>query len=143
MLYKIRNKDTGLFSTGGIDPRWTKLGKTWNSIGTFKSHLTLVGDRYNSTYNDRYKGLSIDTDIYKHCEVVEVEFKECNVSDIKDFIEENTKNKIKKSEKEILCTKCGKVLGKYESKIELEDGSILDNECFLNIAKELLCVKTK
>jgi hypothetical protein len=138
MLYKIRNKETGLFSTGGISPNWTKLGKTWNSIGTFKSHLTLVGDRYNCIYNNKLKGLSIDTDIYKNCEVVEVEFKECKVSNIKDFIEENTKKKVKESEKQIICSNCGKELGKYESKFELEDGSMLDNECFMKLAKETL-----
>lgn len=144
MLYKIRNKETGLFSTGGVAPRWTKLGKTWNSIGTFKSHLTLVGDRYESTWGtDRFKGLSIDTDIYKDCEVVEVEFKECKVSDIKEFLEENKKKKPKIKEQEIVCSNCGKVIGIYETKIELQDGKIVDNECFINIAKATLGAKTK
>lgn len=144
MLYKIRNKKTGLFSTGGVAPRWTKLGKTWNSIGTFKSHLTLVGDRYESTWGeDRFKGLSIDTDIYKDCEVVEVEFKECKVSNIKEFLEVNKKKKPKTKEQEIICSNCGKVIGIYESKFELEDRTFLDNECFIKLAKETLGVKTK
>lgn len=27
-IYKIRNKNTGLYSSGGSCPRWTKKGKT-------------------------------------------------------------------------------------------------------------------
>lgn len=38
-LFKIMNRD-GLFSTGGMRPRWSKRGKTWNSIGHLKCHLT-------------------------------------------------------------------------------------------------------
>lgn len=30
-LYKIEDTETGLFSSGGMQPRWTKLGKTWNT----------------------------------------------------------------------------------------------------------------
>jgi hypothetical protein len=32
-MFKIRNKQTGLFSTGGYSPGWTKKGKVWNSRG--------------------------------------------------------------------------------------------------------------
>src|ERR1700743_3970380 len=39
--YKLRDKATGLFSTGGTNPRWTKKGKVWTSAGALKSHLTL------------------------------------------------------------------------------------------------------
>jgi len=41
-VYKIRDTATGLFSTGGIRPKWTKCGKTWSSVGSVKSHLTLI-----------------------------------------------------------------------------------------------------
>jgi hypothetical protein len=40
--YKIRDRETGLFSTGGMDPRWSKTGKTWSTEGQLKSHLRLV-----------------------------------------------------------------------------------------------------
>lgn len=37
--YKIINETTGLFSTGGLLPRWTKRGKTWSQINHVKAHL--------------------------------------------------------------------------------------------------------
>lgn len=39
--YKIRDRDTGLFSTGGCDPGWNKIGKTWSTEGQVKSHLKM------------------------------------------------------------------------------------------------------
>jgi hypothetical protein len=38
-FYKIRHTETGLYSTGGQNPRWTKVGKTWTKIGHLKCHL--------------------------------------------------------------------------------------------------------
>lgn len=46
-IYKIRDKETRLFSKGGdladrpnlVKYRWSKKGKTWNSIGALKNHL--------------------------------------------------------------------------------------------------------
>ena len=40
--YKIRNKKTGLYSTGGHayeDKNFNKVGKTWKNLGHVKSHL--------------------------------------------------------------------------------------------------------
>lgn len=37
-VYKIRRPD-GLFSTGGMSPGFTKIGKTWSNIGHVKTHL--------------------------------------------------------------------------------------------------------
>jgi len=39
-VYKIRDRATELFSTGGIEPSWTKTGKAWPSRGALKAHLT-------------------------------------------------------------------------------------------------------
>lgn len=38
-LYKIRHRETGLYSTGGQYPSWTRAGKTWSKLGTLRSHL--------------------------------------------------------------------------------------------------------
>lgn len=42
-LYKIQNKETGLFSKGGTstwaNSIWTKGGKTWTNIGHVQNHL--------------------------------------------------------------------------------------------------------
>jgi len=32
-VFKIKDLTTGLYSTGGSRPKWTKLGKTWNTRG--------------------------------------------------------------------------------------------------------------
>lgn len=40
-FYKIRDKDTGLFSTGGYYPSWTKTGKSWKRLNHLKCHLNL------------------------------------------------------------------------------------------------------
>jgi hypothetical protein len=40
--YKIRDKNTGKFSTGGTRPGWTKRGKAWSTLGYLKAHLAQV-----------------------------------------------------------------------------------------------------
>lgn len=43
VMFKIRDKNTGLYSCGGLEPRkWTKQGKAWASEATLKNHLTLA-----------------------------------------------------------------------------------------------------
>lgn len=37
--FKIRDRATGLYSTGGSTPRWSKRGKVWTNIGHVKLHL--------------------------------------------------------------------------------------------------------
>lgn len=41
-IYRIRNKTTGKFSSGGRSPKWTKNGKVWFEIKHVKSHLSVV-----------------------------------------------------------------------------------------------------
>lgn len=41
--YKIQRKSDGLFSNGGSNPKFTKYGKIWRSMGQLKNHLGLVG----------------------------------------------------------------------------------------------------
>jgi len=48
-LYRIENPD-GLYSTGGMSPRWTKQGKIWRG-GALKLHLRMFTGRYP---NDPY-----------------------------------------------------------------------------------------
>ncbi len=38
-VYKIKDKETNLFSTGGRYPRWTKSGKAWPDLKSLKCHL--------------------------------------------------------------------------------------------------------
>ena len=68
IFYKIRNKNTGQFSKGGLrlhstgDVQWSKQGKTWDTIGKLRSHLNQHIGGPKSTYKS--------TDM-SHWEVVE------------------------------------------------------------------------
>ena len=41
VVYKIRNKD-GKWSSGGADPTFNNVGKTWSRIGDVKRHIREV-----------------------------------------------------------------------------------------------------
>lgn len=43
-IYKLRNKITGEFSTGGLSPVFNKKGKTWTNLGHVKNHINLILD---------------------------------------------------------------------------------------------------
>jgi hypothetical protein len=62
-IYKVRDKETGLFSTGGMFPRWKKGGKTWEKKGHLSSHFNLV-----------------KPSTYKNAEVVEIIVNGSNVT---------------------------------------------------------------
>lgn len=58
-IYKIRNKKTGLFSTGGINPNWNKNGKNWKTLAHVKSSVrvaTEYAERMlrHADHHDRY-----------------------------------------------------------------------------------------
>ncbi|WNA15897.1 hypothetical protein XaC1_254 [Xanthomonas phage XaC1] len=42
--YSIRNKTTGLYSTGGVSPKFSHNGKVWSQIGHVKAHLLKITD---------------------------------------------------------------------------------------------------
>ena len=50
IVFKIRRKADGLFSTGGSWPRFTKKGKLWKAQGHLTSHLTQVQDHLKANY---------------------------------------------------------------------------------------------
>lgn len=73
-VFKIRDAN-GLFSTGGVNPDFTKGGKVWNNIGHVKSHLRqFLGGR--------------DLEMYAHAEIVCIEYTEKDVEtyDILNYI---------------------------------------------------------
>jgi len=59
-MYKIRNKITGLYSSGGSGYRlrWSKKGKIWAERGHISNHLALFRDPMKT---------------YADCEIVEIE----------------------------------------------------------------------
>jgi hypothetical protein len=68
-IYKIRNKTTGLYSTGGSYPSFSKKGKAWNARGHVTSHLSLFNKSTKKTY-------------YEDCEVVCFEVQEITVDNV-------------------------------------------------------------
>lgn len=75
-VYKIRNKETGLFSTGGLHPTWSKTGKVWQRIGHVHLHI-------NQLVNEK-----TIPGAYKNAEIVEAEITEIltHVEDAKDWL---------------------------------------------------------
>ena len=49
-VFRIRAKDTGLYSSGGQVPTFDKKGKAWTNIGHVKNHLIEVA-RCKGTWN--------------------------------------------------------------------------------------------
>lgn len=45
ILYKIRHKDTGKFSSGGSWPQFTSAGKVWRRLQDLDSHLRQLRTR--------------------------------------------------------------------------------------------------
>ncbi|OPZ37797.1 MAG: hypothetical protein BWY99_01801 [Synergistetes bacterium ADurb.BinA166] len=39
-LFKVRDKKTGLYSSGGHCPDWSANGKTWNTLRSVRSHIS-------------------------------------------------------------------------------------------------------
>jgi hypothetical protein len=67
LIYKIRDKKTGLYSGGGSWVHWTKNGKSWGNIGHVKAHLKQV---------DYYRRGTV----YANAELVVFEIKETSSS---------------------------------------------------------------
>lgn len=57
VVFKLRHKVTGLYSSGGTEPKWTRSGKTWSSKSAVGNMLDLVtGSNYarSKNHNDWY-----------------------------------------------------------------------------------------
>lgn len=81
-FYKIRNPETGLFSSGGSMPNWTKRGKVWRGVGPLKNHLNLIMNR--AYYGRRNRA------VYDGCELVTVQVttEEVSAERLSDFLDE-------------------------------------------------------
>jgi len=53
-VYKIRNKETGMYKHGGHSyySEWSKKGKTWSSLGNLKNHMRIEYTATRSLGND-------------------------------------------------------------------------------------------
>lgn len=79
--YKIRHKQTGLFSKGGQDAGftwgWSKTGKVWTSLGRLRQHITLITEAKD-------RGATFDTGEWT---VVKFEVKEVGTKELIDIID--------------------------------------------------------
>lgn len=76
VMYKIRNKQ-GKYSNGDAGYiKWTKNGKTWNSIGLLNVHLTAM---FHRGYLEKK---------YQDCEIVKIEPSIVQIIDCKDAIDD-------------------------------------------------------
>lgn len=87
-VFKIRNKESGLFSTGGEYPRFNKTGKAWSSMRNLRLHLSQF-----VTGPHRFHRF------YDGCEIVELVIKEqtepeLNIHMIYDELIENRRKKL-------------------------------------------------
>jgi hypothetical protein len=96
-VYMIRNKLTGLYSTGGgtHSPTcgFSKAGKMWATLGALKNHLRMFDNSYRSDKGNLVhlnKWMENIERRYKDCEVIEVEviYSPLNVKSVEDYITE-------------------------------------------------------
>lgn len=64
VVYKIRRKSDGLFSTGGTSPDFNEKGKEWKARNHVSSHMKQVGSYYSR---------KTKIDYYSDCDVVTFE----------------------------------------------------------------------
>lgn len=59
--YKIKcpNPNETYFSSGGLIPRWTKVGKTWTSLQNLNAHIKLVDKYYAGKPYHPYNGATV------------------------------------------------------------------------------------
>ena len=86
-MYKIQRKSDGLFSTGGVHPRWNTIGKTWNLARHVVSHLRQLSNWRNQQYSN-------------DCVIVEFELVVKNEIDIQEFRDSANKRKQERLMKE-------------------------------------------
>jgi hypothetical protein len=89
VFYRIRKKGTtDLFSTGGQEPYWSKVGKTWTKLAHLKCHLQQVepmGRRTSGAYRYRHSGM--EKADYTQAEVVTCKVVTVEVQDASSFIQ--------------------------------------------------------
>lgn len=84
IVYKIRRKSDGKFSTGGSIPGFTKNGKIWKKKSHVQSHITQA-TQYSNSSSIHFK------EAYKDCEVVEYVITELSTMPVMKLIEKTEK----------------------------------------------------
>lgn len=72
-LYRIRDKNTGLYSKGGSPPEWGKIGKVWVALHHLNAHLSMIKE---------YGGI----DSYNNAEIIVLDVKESTTIDVNKYM---------------------------------------------------------
>lgn len=79
-FYKIRNKRTGLYRCAGGEPKWSKSGKTFDTLGKLRSMIT------NCMQHNKYATRTIFKNDFSEWEVIEYEAVERSVKDVHEIV---------------------------------------------------------
>jgi hypothetical protein len=83
IIYLIRSKKTGLFSTGGRFFQWSKTGKVWTQRGSLANHFALLGQRQLQAYAEA------DAEVIQYILTEEG----CAVSDVAEWLDASAARK--------------------------------------------------
>ena len=75
IVYKIKNKETGKFSTGGIE--FKTLGKSWNSLIEIQDQLCYIRNIYSDIEIEKF---------FNVAKVVKIEIRELASFEPRDLI---------------------------------------------------------
>ncbi len=116
-VYKIRDKNSGLFADGGSGAFFSKKGKTWNTINNLNSHLSYYGNEY-FTKASRFVH-AIDPEIVEY----EVVVTEKGTHSLEEWTDQVNHKRLQKEQKRALKN------AKYQADRKMEE--------FLRLKKEL------
>lgn len=97
-VYKIRNKETGEFSTGGAVPSWSKNGKVWTAKDNALKHIKrvwidCVWARYKKNksleslqFKEQIEVAEKAYDFVSKCELIEYQVVEHKITNVIDEI---------------------------------------------------------
>lgn len=111
-IYRIRQKSTGLYSTGGFYPsKFNKTGKTWLSLNAVSTHIAGYANSLEWYKKNDKKAFK---DPYEDCELVKIKLIEDEVKSMSDLLERSRRLKT-------LTKKYGEDLKILVDKIEKDD----------------------
>lgn len=112
-IYRIRQKSTGLYSTGGFFPsKFSKAGKTWHSLNAVSTHIS--GYLSSVEWHKKQYNRSKIKDPYEDCELVKIKLLEDELTPMISVIQRNQRLKS-------LTKQYGEDLKTLVDKIEKED----------------------
>ena len=83
--FKIRDRSTGLFSSGGCCPKFEKIGKTWSTLTSLKSSLNLY-----TSYSKTNVPASWEIVVYVPCQetIMAMNIVHMKLNDVIEIIEQ-------------------------------------------------------